>query len=204
VRHEASATCAFHVRVRALLLQGGGALGAYQAGVCQALSEARLQPDWVAGTSIGAINAALIAGNAPENRVARPRGFWEGITPMQPVDSIAKLGPVSWMRGEMSRGLLTQLSAGAAIVAGVPGFFEPSVPFAWLHPPGSLEATSYYDTAPLKSTLEPADRLRSPQLRRDKQIPEQARTLGITEQAVIKDIMLKETVDRENTSWYMH
>jgi len=64
----------------ALLLQGGGALGAYQAGVYQALSEADLHPDWVAGISIGAINSAIIAGNPPEQRVAKLRAFWEGIT----------------------------------------------------------------------------------------------------------------------------
>jgi len=64
----------------ALLLQGGGALGAYQAGVYEALSEAGVQPDWVAGISIGAINAALIAGNPPETRVDRLRAFWEGVT----------------------------------------------------------------------------------------------------------------------------
>jgi NTE family protein len=78
----------------ALLLQGGGALGAYQAGVYQALSEARLQPDWVAGISIGAINAALIAGNAPENRVARlrqtPRWTFTGL--------FGLLGPRQWPR----------------------------------------------------------------------------------------------------------
>ena len=100
----------------ALLLQGGGALGAYQAGVYEALSEARLQPDWVAGISIGAINAALIAGNTPERRVANLRTFWERITPVQPLDSIAKLGPVSWMRGELSRGLLNHMSAGTAML----------------------------------------------------------------------------------------
>src|SRR5712675_1058051 len=64
----------------ALLLQGGGALGAYQAGVYEALAEADLQPDWVAGISIGAINGALIAGNAPEVRVDKLRTFWEGVT----------------------------------------------------------------------------------------------------------------------------
>jgi len=138
----------------ALLLQGGGALGAYQAGVYQALSEARLQPDWVAGISIGAVNAALIAGNTPERRITNLRTFWERITPMQPLDSIAKLGPVSWVHGETSRGLLNHLSAGTAILTGVPGFFEPRFPSAWLEAPGSLEATSYYDTARLKSTLE--------------------------------------------------
>ena len=64
----------------ALLLQGGGALGAYQGGVYQALSEAHIHPDWVAGISIGSINAAIIAGNAPEARVEKLHGFWESIT----------------------------------------------------------------------------------------------------------------------------
>src|SRR5579862_7589976 len=64
----------------ALLLQGGGTLGAYQAGVYQALAEADLHPDWVAGISIGAINSAIIAGNPPEQRVAKLRTFWEGVT----------------------------------------------------------------------------------------------------------------------------
>src|SRR5262245_27772577 len=64
----------------ALLLQGGGALGSYQAGVYQALSEANLHPDWVAGISIGAINSAIIVGNPPEQRVAKLRAFWEAIT----------------------------------------------------------------------------------------------------------------------------
>src|SRR5258705_940322 len=70
----------------ALLLQGGGALGSYQGGVYEALAEANLHPDWVAGISIGSINSALIAGNAPENRVAKLREFWEAIT----------TGPFSW------------------------------------------------------------------------------------------------------------
>src|SRR5690349_9536286 len=64
----------------ALLLQGGGALGAYQAGVYQALAEADLHPDWIAGISIGAVNSALIAGNSPEKRVERLREFWEAVT----------------------------------------------------------------------------------------------------------------------------
>src|SRR5467141_366295 len=64
----------------ALILQGGGALGAYQAGVYQALAEANLHPDWVAGISIGAINAGLIAGNSPAKRVDRLRQFWEGVS----------------------------------------------------------------------------------------------------------------------------
>src|SRR3984893_12409442 len=64
----------------ALLLQGGGALGSYQAGVYEALAEANVHPDWIAGISIGAINAALIAGNAPGERVAKLRRFWEEVT----------------------------------------------------------------------------------------------------------------------------
>jgi NTE family protein len=64
----------------ALVLQGGGALGAYQAGVYEALAEADVPPDWIAGVSIGAINGALIAGNPPETRVERLRSFWEGAT----------------------------------------------------------------------------------------------------------------------------
>src|SRR5438067_5905033 len=64
----------------ALLLQGGGALGAYQAGVYEALTAADLHPDWIAGISIGAINGALIAGNAPEARVEKLRAFWERVT----------------------------------------------------------------------------------------------------------------------------
>jgi NTE family protein len=71
-----------------LLLQGGGALGSYQAGVYQALAEANLHPDWIAGVSIGAVNAALIAGNAPEHRVQRLRQFWETV-------STSPLGPFS-------------------------------------------------------------------------------------------------------------
>jgi len=152
----------------ALALQGGGALGAYQAGVYEALSDAGLYPNWVAGISIGAVNAAIIAGNPSEARVAKLRAFWERITTVQPLDRIANLAPVSWMRGGISRGLLNRLSAGNAILNGASSFFEPRHPMAWLHPPGSLEATSYYDTARLKSTLEELidfDRLNSGETR---------------------------------------
>ena len=139
----------------ALLLQGGGVLGAYQAGVYEALSEAHLAPDWVAGISIGAVNAALIAGNPPNARVERLRDFWKLITAGGPWDGIAKFAMASSMlRGEFTRGLLNQLSAGTALTGGAAGFFAPRVPSAWLQPPGSAEATSYYDTAPLKATLE--------------------------------------------------
>jgi NTE family protein len=152
----------------ALLLQGGGALGAYQAGVYQALSEARLQPDWVAGISIGAMNAALIAGNPPETRLERLREFWECITPTTPLDAIAKLESMSWMRGEFGRGYFNQLSAATALMVGAPSFFEPRMPMAWLHPQGSLEATSFYNTTRLKSTLERLidfDRINSGEMR---------------------------------------
>jgi NTE family protein len=139
----------------ALLLQGGGALGAYQAGVYEALSEAHLAPDWVAGISIGAVNAALIAGNPPNARVEKLREFWKLITAGGPWDGIAQFAMApAIMRGEFTRGLLNQLSAGAALLGGAAGFFAPRVPSAWLQPPGSVEATSYYDTAPLKATLE--------------------------------------------------
>jgi NTE family protein len=153
----------------ALLLQGGGALGAYQAGVYQALAEARLHPDWVAGISIGAINAALIAGNPREARVDSVRKFWELITPGTPWDGLMKSGAASWPTcGEITRGLLNQMSAAAAIVGGAPGFFQPRIPVAWLQPPGALQATSYYDTAQLKSTLERLidfDRINSGEMR---------------------------------------
>jgi NTE family protein len=139
----------------ALLLQGGGALGAYQAGVYEALAEAHLAPDWVAGISIGAVNAALIAGNAPSARVEKLREFWKLITAGGPWDGIARFAMApSIVRGEFTRGLLNQLSAGTTLIGGAAGFFSPRVPSAWLQPPGSIEATSYYDIAPLKATLE--------------------------------------------------
>jgi NTE family protein len=135
-----------------LLLQGGGALGAYQAGVYQALAETGLHPDWVVGISIGAINAAIIAGNAPERRVDRLREFWEEITaPAMGFD--ADLVGL-FERGEAARALANQVSAATVACAGTPGFFRPRLPNPWFHPPGTIEATSYYDTRPLKATLE--------------------------------------------------
>jgi NTE family protein len=147
----------------ALLLQGGGALGAYQAGVYEALAEADLLPDWIAGISIGAINAALIAGNPPADRVARLRNFWEAITahPMQAwVDQAG--GDQTWIdaietpfgTGDAARGFYNQWAAGNTILQGAPGFFLPRVPPAFLAPPGTRDATSYYDTSELKTTLE--------------------------------------------------
>jgi NTE family protein len=199
----------------ALLLQGGGALGAYQAGVYQALAEAHLDPDWVAGISIGAFNAALIAGNPLEVRAEKLRRFWELVTTSPIWDSArllasaskkspvgglvdqasataASLGALSlslasgkpfdahadelrgfweniaastgWIlpsdpaiftaRGDLARAATNQLSAGLALVRGAPGFFAPRLPIPRLQPPGTLEATSYYDTTALKRTLE--------------------------------------------------
>jgi NTE family protein len=137
----------------ALLLQGGGALGAYQGGVYEALAEAGIHPDWVAGISIGAINAAIIAGNAPEARVERLRAFWEHITEPPFGPWAAGLAPLP-VKGDMARDLLNQLSASTALLQGAPGFFTPRLPVPFLQPSGSLEAISYYDTGPLRTTLE--------------------------------------------------
>src|SRR6202521_2840765 len=101
----------------ALLLQGGGALGAYQAGVYEALSEAGVHPDWVAGISIGAINAALIAGNPPETRVDRLRAFWEGVT-SHPWSLVGNACGHLLGRGDLARELTNQESAAFALAAG--------------------------------------------------------------------------------------
>src|SRR4051812_36666780 len=137
----------------ALVLQGGGALGAFQAGVYQALAEANLHPDWVAGISIGAINSALIAGNPPEQRVDKLRAFWREVTANPILDWAAGLEALA-PRGDFARGLFNQLSAGSALVNGAASFFQLRQPPAWLHPHGALEATSVYETGHLKSTLE--------------------------------------------------
>ncbi|HYL25276.1 MAG TPA: patatin-like phospholipase family protein [Burkholderiales bacterium] len=129
-----------------LVLQGGGALGSYQAGVFEALAAEGIAPNWVAGTSIGAINAALIAGNAPAERVARLREFWELVSSAIPE-------PVWAPNGHLHR-WLNRLAAAQALVFGVPGFFTPRVPPAPLQPRGTLAAISYYDTTLLKDTLE--------------------------------------------------
>jgi NTE family protein len=128
-----------------LVLQGGGALGAYQAGVFEALAAEQEAPQWVAGISIGAINAALVAGNAAADRVRRLREFWELVT-----------GPVAptFAFDAASRGLQNQQSAALAMLFGAPGFFTPRLPPAPFQPPGSPGAISYYDTAPLRATLE--------------------------------------------------
>jgi NTE family protein len=137
----------------ALLLQGGGALGAYQAGVYEALSEAGIHPDWVAGISIGAINAALIAGNPPEMRVDKLRSFWEGVT-AHPWSLIGDAAARLLTRGDLARQVINQASATFALAAGASGFFTPRASPPWLAPAGASEATSWYDTAPLRAKLE--------------------------------------------------
>ena len=129
-----------------LVLQGGGALGSYQAGAFQALCHSGFDPEWIAGISIGAINAAIIAGNEGEKRVDRLKEFWDMVS-----------SPVSWNSvtpGERARSLFNETSAALIATFGVPGFFTPRVPPAPLWPPGSLQSQSYYDTSPLKKTLE--------------------------------------------------
>ncbi|WP_112664283.1 patatin-like phospholipase family protein [Microvirga flavescens] len=137
----------------ALLLQGGGALGAYQGGVYEALTEANLHPDWVTGISIGAVNAAIIAGNAPSERVANLRKFWETVSDQPELDPFTETWH-SIFQGDTARTAVNQFNAATALLKGVPGFFEPRVPSPWLVPPGSPNATSYYDTSILRSTLE--------------------------------------------------
>lgn len=137
----------------ALTLQGGGALGAYQAGVYQALAEADLHPDWVAGISIGAINSAIIAGNAPEERTKMLGAFWDSITSTPFFDALGEFGGVA-LGGDPARKIFDQMSAASTLAFGVAGFFKLRIPPPWLDPPGSPAATSYYDTSPLLGTLE--------------------------------------------------
>jgi NTE family protein len=133
---------------RVLVLQGGGALGSYQAGAYQALCRSDFEPDWIAGISIGAINAAIIAGNEPAKRVARLKEFWEMVSSGSP------WVPVPITKGDRERSLYNETSAAVIATFGTPGFFTPRIPPAPLWPKGSPEAQSYFDTAPLRRTLE--------------------------------------------------
>jgi NTE family protein len=139
--------------VVALVLQGGGALGAYQAGVYEGLHEAGIEPTWLAGISIGALNTAVIAGSPESQRVDRLREFWETICAV----------PVEWPSGEGLAGSLpfafdlrsahNAAAAMRALFQGQPGFFKPRFPPPYLSPFGGDAATSFYDTSPLRDTL---------------------------------------------------
>lgn len=125
-----------------LVFQGGGALGAYQAGVYQALHEAEIEPDWIIGTSIGAINAGLIAGNAREERLPRLEEFWRRVTRRE-----------LW-GGARIPGLSDTTAYWATVLGGIPGFFEPN-PFAFLGPhfPLGSNQAGFYSTTPLRESL---------------------------------------------------
>ena len=128
---------------KVLVLQGGGALGSYQAGVFEALDQGCFLPDWVAGTSIGAINGAIIAGNRPEDRLPRLTEFWEMVTSGLPVESD--------VGGQALTAVFHQWAAGMTAMGGAPGFFRPEWPVVlpWLAGP-----LGHYDTSPLRATLE--------------------------------------------------
>ena len=129
---------------QALVLQGGGALGAYQAGVYEEANEHFSSLDWIAGVSIGAINAALIAGNAPNQRVAKLKEFWQQVS-SGAGQSLPNMGG--------DRSALKQWSALSGMLFGIPGFFSPRMSPTLLMG-GAAPVLSYYDTAPLKLTLE--------------------------------------------------
>ena len=138
----------------ALVLQGGGALGAYQAGVYQALHEANIGVDWLCGTSIGAINGAIIAGNPPEKRVERLRDFWETVTtPPVRIPNMPWFTELPWNGNGHARYWSNRISAFTTMLHGAPGFFSPR-PLPPLHASAATpDDVSYYDITPLKETL---------------------------------------------------
>jgi NTE family protein len=131
-----------------LVLQGGGALGSYQAGVYQALYEAGIEPDWIIGTSIGAINASLIAGNEPQDRLPRLKDFWKRME-QNPIWSFRNAFP----------GFNKKMSYWSTVTNGIPGFFRPNpLAHAGDSYPLGADRAGYYSTAPLEQTLgEPVD-----------------------------------------------
>gem|GEM_PF-3264164 len=127
-----------------LVMQGGGALGAFQAGVYEAMHGAGIEPDWVVGTSIGAINAALIAGNKPEHRLDCLREFWERV-------SSASASSALW-NGFGMHNLVNNIGA---VTSGVPGFFRSNpCAFTGTHVPVGVTQASFYSTDPLRATLD--------------------------------------------------
>ena len=129
----------------ALVFQGGGALGSYQAGVFEGLSEAGIEPNWMSGVSIGAINASIIAGNKPEDRVTKLKEFWETVTDH---------GYASHLAGnDDMRTFHNMTSAFMSMISGIPGFYKPRMLSPWQQVPGQAGATSHYDTSDLKDHL---------------------------------------------------
>jgi NTE family protein len=132
-----------------LVLQGGGALGAYQGGVYQAMHERGMEPDWIIGTSIGAINAALIAGNAPDNRLSALKKFWLRV---QQTPATAAAGAVAWAFPQNPFATPETIST---FLNGVQGFFEPNVAALVSGPQADLgpDKASYYSAEPLRNSL---------------------------------------------------
>jgi NTE family protein len=128
-----------------LLLQGGGALGAYHCGVYEGLAEVGVTPNWFVGISIGAVNSAILAGNPPDRRLERLRTFWDRAS------SFGQFEPPAWL--EMIRPMLSRFNFATVATWGIPGFFKPRSLPPDLATSGSPEALSYYDTAPLRKTL---------------------------------------------------
>lgn len=128
------------------MLQGGGALGSFQAGVVQELARLDIEIDWVAGISIGAVNAAIVAGNPPERRVEQLTRFWELVS--------GGLPDLFLPEGNSVREAAHLTAAALVTMWGVPGFFRPHGIPAWAAAQKSPEALSYYDTSPLRETLD--------------------------------------------------
>jgi len=130
----------------ALVLQGGGALGSYQAGVIEGLASRGIEIDWVAGISIGAVNAAIVAGNPPHKRVEMLGAFWDMVSGSLPSFPI--------FPNDQVREWLHEWSANFVMATGVPGFFTPRTISPMFATPGTPEALSFYDSAPLRETLD--------------------------------------------------
>jgi NTE family protein len=126
-----------------LVLQGGGALGAYQVGVYHALHEAGVEPDWIVGTSIGAINASIIAGNKSQDRLSKLDQFWKRME-----------RPTAWPFAPAWTGISDAWSYWSTLVNGIPGFFKPNLPAFWsAHLPLGADRAGFYSTAALRETL---------------------------------------------------
>ncbi len=128
------------------LLQGGGALGSYQVGVCQGLLEFGMEPDWLVGTSIGSINAAIIAGNAPEDRMPRLKQFWKKISNSFPTCALTS-------ENFLLQEYMNYSTAQSAVLFGQSGFFKPRRFYPWLWGKCTPDEISFYDTSELRDTL---------------------------------------------------